>query len=133
MVKYHYAEAEKTHHSPFPPNVDATIMIADVPVKICFTHGEETINEYEEVIDVVFDYKTAEGMAYDRKMQILNAQGLSTEDALFSIASDMVRDQAQETLKKLANSKLLKRAAGHEVHLDIKRNGEITYKAPFKE
>jgi hypothetical protein len=44
----------------------------------------------------------------------------------------MVRDQAQETLKNLAHSKLLKRAAGHEVHLHIKRNGEITYKAPSK-
>jgi hypothetical protein len=124
---------KKPQHSPFPPNVDATIMIADVPVKISFTHGEETINEYEEVIDLEFDRRLEKGGMLGNWIAELYQKGLSTEDALFTIASEMVQDQAQETLKKLAHSKLLKRAAGHEVHLHIKRNGEITYKTPLKE
>jgi hypothetical protein len=113
-------------------NVDISIMIADVPVKIRFIHEDETLGEYEEVIDVVFDYMTVEGIAYGRRMQILKAHGLSTENAIFTIASEDVHDHALEILEKLANTEVVKRTAGHAIHMHVKRNREITYRMPVK-
>jgi hypothetical protein len=43
--------------SPLPPNVDANITIADVPVKIGFYHGENLLKEYDDVIDLEFDHR----------------------------------------------------------------------------
>jgi hypothetical protein len=95
-----------------PPNVNTNIMIADVPVKINFMHGDETLKEYEEVIDVVFDYNTAQGVAYGKRMQLLKAQGHSTESTLFTIASEQVKAQTQEILQALGKTALIKKQPG---------------------
>jgi hypothetical protein len=118
---------------PLPPNVDADIAIADVPVKIGFYYGNELFNEYDEVIDLEFNTKTEAGMALGIRMGELYRKGLKTEEALFTIASEMVQKQAIESLQSLIGTKLLKNAGGHEIHVHVKRNGEIKYKMPFKE
>jgi hypothetical protein len=43
--------------SPLPPNVDADVAIADVPVKISLYHGEELLDEYEDVVNLEFKMK----------------------------------------------------------------------------
>src|SRR3954447_26906347 len=65
-------------------------------------------------------------------MAELYRKGLSTQDALFTIASEMVEVEAAEELQSLTGSELLKKAAGHNIQVKVKRNGEITYKMPFK-
>jgi hypothetical protein len=116
-----------------PSNVDTSVAIADVPVKIRFLHGDETLQEYEDVINVEFDTKTSKGIACGRRLLILKMQGYSTEEAIFTIASDQVHNHAEEILQSLAGTKLLNRAAGHEIRLSVARNGEITFKMPFKD
>jgi hypothetical protein len=119
--------------SPLPPNVDADIAIADVPVKISLYHGEKLLNEYEDVIDLEFNYRLETGGVLGIWMRELYRKGLSTEDALFTIASEMVKAQAVENVQSLIGIELFKKAEGHEIHVHVKRNGEIKYKMPFKE
>jgi hypothetical protein len=107
--------------------------IADVPATISFRHGDELIDEYEDSVDIEFNNNTADGKAMIYRMHELRLQGFSTEDALFKIASDMVHTQATELLHTHANRELIKRAGVHEIHLHVKRNREITYKAPRKD
>src|SRR3954469_16206447 len=67
-----------------PASVDKSVAIADVPVKITFLHGDETLQEYEDIIDLKFDTKTAAGRELGKRMAILTMrEGLSTEEALF--------------------------------------------------
>jgi hypothetical protein len=63
----------------------------------------------------------------------LYKKGLSTEDALFTIASEMVQAEAAEKLQSLNGPKLVKKAAGHELHVHVRRNGDITYRMPMQE
>jgi hypothetical protein len=119
--------------SPLPPNVDADIAIADVPVKISLYHGEKLINEYEDVIDLEFNYRLETGGVLGIWMSELYRKGLSTEDALFTIASEMVKAQAVENVQSLIGTELFKKASGHEIHVHVKRNGEIKFKMPIKE
>src|SRR5690349_2387898 len=72
-----------------PSNVDKSVAIADVPVKITFLHGDETLQEYEDVIDLKFDTNPTSGREIGKRMAILTMrEGYSTENALFKIASD---------------------------------------------
>jgi hypothetical protein len=119
--------------SPLPPNVDADITIADVPVKIGFYHGENLLKEYDDVIDLEFDHRIEKGGVLGYWMAELYKQGLSTGDALFTIASEIVEEQAVTSLETLIGTDLFKKAQGKKIHLHVKRNGEIKYRMPFKE
>jgi hypothetical protein len=116
-------------HSRKPAQTDAELMIADVPVLIHISHGEEVLQEYEDVIDLEFTTQTPEGRANMGKMYELQVkQGLSTESALFTIASEAVRETAEE----LASSPIVTSKVGqqspHELHVHVKRNGTITFR-----
>jgi hypothetical protein len=118
--------------SPLPPNVDAAVAIADVPVKIGLYHGAELLDEYDDVIDLEFNARTKDGLALGMRMSELCRNGLKTEDALFTIASEMVKAQGIESLHSLIGTELFKKASGHEIHVHVKRNGEIKFKMPYK-
>ena len=110
------------------------MFIADVPIKITFLHGDETLQEYEDIIDRKFDTKTAAGRALGKRVAILTMrEGLSTKEALFKIAGDEIHTHAAEMLQTMAQTDILKRASGHEVHLRVLRNGDITFPMPMKE
>src|SRR5690349_9412837 len=49
---------------------------------------------------------------------------LATEEALFTIASDEIHTHAAEMLQALAHTDIVKRAAGHEVHLRVVRRSK---------
>jgi hypothetical protein len=118
----------------FPSNVDETVFIADVPVKITFMLGDETLQEYEDVIDLTFDTKTPAGRELGKRMGMLKMQdGHTTESALFKIASDELHTHATEMIQAAAHTDILKRTAGRQVHLHVKRNGDITYRMPIKD
>ncbi len=111
-----------------PAKTDTDLMIADVPVVISIVHGEETLEEYEDVIDVEFTPHTPDGRTNFRRFHLLKeVKRLSTESALFTLASEAVKDHAQQLLSRLSKTKKLS-AAQHELHLHIKRNGTITYR-----
>ena len=108
---------------------DTDLMIADVPVVISISHGEETLEEYEDVIDLEFTPHTLEGRTNFRRFHLLkDAKRLSTESALFTLASEAVKEHAQQLLSSIAPK--LKGSAQHELHLHIKRRGKITYRRP---
>jgi hypothetical protein len=118
---------------PLPPNVDADIAIADVPVKISLYHGDELLDEYDDIIDLEFNRRVEKGGVLGMWIGELYQKGMSTEDALFTIASEMVKAQSVESLQSLVDTKVFKKAAGHAIQVHVKRNGEIKYKMPFKE
>jgi hypothetical protein len=108
-------------------------VVADVPVIICISHGEDILKEYEEVIDIEFNKNTPEGIERMGSFYYLKIErGHSTESALFTLASEVVRDQAQKHISMLASTMKLGSAAQHELHLHIKRNEEIKYRAAAK-
>src|SRR4051794_38719264 len=116
-----------------PKSKDIDHVVADVPVIISISHGEDIIEEYEEVIDIEFNKNTPEGRDNASKFYYLQlGQGHSTETALFTLASEAIRDQAQQLISMLAATKKLGAAAQHELHLHIKRDGEIKYRAAAK-
>jgi hypothetical protein len=120
---------KKQSSKPNPENIDH--VVADVPVIICISHGEDILQEYEEVIDIEFNINTPEGRESMGKFYYLQReQRFSTEEALFTIASEAVRDHAQELLSALAPAKML--GGAHELQLRIKRNGEIKYRGAVK-
>jgi hypothetical protein len=124
---------KKKKSSPLSPHVDADIAIADVPVKITFYHGDELLDEYDDIIDLEFNRNSEKGGILGLWLGELYRKGLSTEDALFTIASEMIKAEAVEKLQSLRGTELHKKAIGHEIQIRVKRNGEITYKMPFKE
>jgi hypothetical protein len=79
--------------SPLPSNVYADIAIADVPVKIGFYHGDQLLDEYDDVIDLEFNRGLENGGGLAARMGELYRKGYSTEDALFTIASEMERNR----------------------------------------
>ena len=98
-------------------------MVAIVPVKILIEHGETILQEYEDEIDIPFDETTSEGKQYIAKFLYLTTEkGLTTESALFTIASEAVNEEAQEIISRISTPTY------HELHLRVKRNGEITYR-----
>src|SRR2546421_10725628 len=98
-------------------------MVAIVPVKIVIEHGDTILQEYEDDIDIPFDETTDEGKHYIAKFFYLTSEkGLSTESALFTIASEAVNEEAQQITARISTP------AYHELKLRVKRNGEITYR-----
>ena len=127
------SQPKSQKHLVKPTRHDTDLMIADVPVVISFVHSEETLEEYEDVIDLEFTPHTPEGRTNFRRFHLLKGEnGLSTESALFTLASDAVKDHAQELLSRLSITTKLKGSAQHELHLHIKRRGKITYRRPVK-
>lgn len=60
----------------------------------------------------------------------LRNQGLSTGDALFTIASEIVEVEVAQNLHSLEDTKLLKKTAGQKLHVQVTRSGDITYRTP---
>ena len=52
---------QQKKRSPLPANVDQDIAIADVSVKISFYHGDVLLDEYDDIIDLEFNYKLEKG------------------------------------------------------------------------
>jgi hypothetical protein len=122
---------KKQSSRPKPEDIDH--LVADVPVIINISHGEDVLKEYEEVIDIEFSKNTLEGRENMNRFYYLKLeQRHSTESAIFTIASEAVRDNAQQLISMLAATKNLGAAAQHELHLHIKRNGEIKCRAAVK-
>jgi hypothetical protein len=119
-------------HRQIPPSVDTSVTITDVPVKISIYHGEKLLNEYADIIDLEFSRELKNGGVLGSWMDELCKQGLSTGDALFTIASEIVEVEAAQNLQSLVDSKLLKNAAGQKLHVKVKRSGDITYRIPVK-
>src|SRR3989442_1582082 len=104
------------------PNEKGT-MVAIVPVKITIEHADTILQEYEDEIDIPFDETTDEGKHYIAKFFYLTSEkGLSTESALFTLASEAINEEAQQITATVSAP------AYHELHLRVKRNGEITYR-----
>jgi hypothetical protein len=86
-------------------------------------HGEETIQEYDEVIDIEFTPQTPEGSTNMRRLYLLaEEKGYSREEAIFTLASDEVGKFLQLSVPQL------RLAAQHELHVHVKRNGAISYR-----
>jgi len=118
---------------PQPPKQVPDTMIANVPVIITISHNENILQEYEEVIDIKFTQNTPEGKTNMRNMYLLKEkEGFSIETALFTLASDAVRETAEQLISKLVVLKNLTSVGNHERHLHVKRNGEIKYRGEAK-
>jgi hypothetical protein len=97
--------------------------VAIVPVKIVIEHGDTILQEYEDEIDIPIDETTREGKQYIAKFLYLTSEKrLSTESALFTLASDAVNEEAQQI------TATVRTPIYHELRLRVKRNGEITYR-----
>src|SRR5438477_2267896 len=103
-------KAKKTSHKK-----EQGLYVAIVPVKIVIEHGETILQEYEDDIDIPFDETTDEGKQYIAKMLYLaREKGLSTESALFTIASETIYEKAQEITAKYSSPTY------HELKLRVK-------------
>src|SRR3954467_12170931 len=81
----------------FPANVDSSVVIADVPVKIAFMHGDIMLGEFEDVIALAFTQKTEKGRQVAKRLSILTVlDGLSTENALYTIAGEEVKKRTAD-------------------------------------
>jgi hypothetical protein len=126
------SQQKRRQQRPTPPHDTTDLMLADVPVKISFVHNNKTLKEYDEVIDIEFTPNTAEGRTNMRRFILLKEQkGLSTESALFTLASDAIGEHAQQLVTKLNTTKLFRPATQQEIHVHVKRNGTITYRRPL--
>ena len=102
------------------PEVDR--YVAKVPVKIRIGHGDTILKEYEDVIDVEFTDKTEEGRRNIANIMYLKEEkGVSTDEAIFLLASKAHEDFAKQFAATLSAP------AYHELHVHIKRNGDISY------
>jgi hypothetical protein len=114
------------------PNLDTSVTIADVPVKVSIYHGEKLLNEYDDIIDLEFSPELKNGGVLGSWMDELCKQGLSTGDALFTIAGEIMQEEVARNLQSLVDSKLLKNAAGQKLHVQVTRSGDITYRISVK-
>jgi hypothetical protein len=103
------------------------------PHKGAFATDIQHKRYHKKVIDLEFDHRLEKGGVLGNWMAELYKQGLSTGDALFTIASEMVEEQAVTGLETLIGTDIFKKAKGKEIHQHVKRNGEIKYRMPFKE
>ncbi len=96
--------------------------VANVPVVIRIGHGEIMLDEYDDVIDLEMTEDTPDGK-YNIAMvyYLTKEKGLSTEEALFTLASEAVKEHAVHIISFYTSP------THNEVHLHIKRNGEISY------
>ena len=98
-------------------------LVAIVPAKILIEHGDTILQEYEDDIDIAFDETTDEGKQYAAKFFYYTSERvLSTESALFTIASEALHDEAQEIVSRVSSPTY------HELKLRVRRNGDITYR-----
>jgi hypothetical protein len=75
-----------------------------VPVKILIEHGDTILQEYEDDIDIHLDETTEEGKHYLAQFfYFTREQGLSTESALFTIASEALHEHAQEITARVSS------------------------------
>jgi hypothetical protein len=96
--------------------------IAIVPVRISISTDEVKLNEYEDEIAVEFTDNTDEGKKnIGQVLYLTKEKGLSTDEALFLVASKM----AEEFSKELVAGVHVSHPA--ELKVSIKRNGDITY------
>jgi hypothetical protein len=99
------------------------IYVAIVPVKIAIEHAGTILQEYEDDIDIPFDDTTSEGKQYIAQLLYLTSEkGLSTESALFTIASEAVHAEAKHITAHVSSPTY------HELQLRVQRNGDITYR-----
>jgi hypothetical protein len=108
------------------PNQHAThqkgVYVANVPVKISIGHGDIIIREYEDVIDIEFTDTTPKGKEHIALCLFLTKEkGLSTDEALFTIASEAVKNETKWIVSEYTFP------TSHELYLRVKRNGEITF------
>jgi hypothetical protein len=103
-------------------NINAIAMhvAAEVPVRVIIKDGSEVMEDYAEVIPLEFDPNTQEGKLYAFRLQYLKRCGFSTEEGLFHIASELVKNDIASINPHIK---------GHNVHADVKPNGEIAYRA----
>jgi hypothetical protein len=91
------------------------MMVADVPVKIAFMHGDETLGEYEDTINLTRTKKTAEGRQREKRLRILTTlDGQPLEGALYTMASEEVQARTDEFTQTHARTDLVKHASGHK-------------------
>ena len=99
-----------------------TAHVANVPVIIRIGHGETILDEYDDVIDLEMTEDTSDGKHNIAMVYYLTQEkGLSTEEALFTLASEAVKKEAVHVISFYTSS------PHDELHLHIKRNGEILY------
>ena len=101
------------------------VTIADIPVKIMFLDGDRVLIEYHQIVSLEFGPDTPDGRKALGMVHALIARGLDTEEALFTLASETVREHSAD-IKPIM-------ASGHSeqsIHLHVKRNGNITYRKP---
>ena len=108
-------------------------MAANVPVKIAFMHGDETLGEYEDTINLTLTQKTAEGRQRTKRLSKLTTlDGQPLEGALFTMASEEVQARTVEFTQTHAQTDLVKHASGHGLYIQVMRNGDILYRMPMK-
>jgi hypothetical protein len=101
-------------------NANAMHVAAEVPVRVIINDGSEVMIDYEEIIPIVFDPQTKEGKLYAFRIQYLKHSGFTAEEGLFHIASEMVKNDIVSINPHIK---------GHNLHADVKPNGEIAYRA----
>jgi hypothetical protein len=121
-VKKHSKKHRSTPRQSETPSQEEEVYRAKVPVKIRIQHGDTILKEYEDVIEVMFTDTTEEGRNNIANVHYLkNVKGVSTDEAIFLIASKAHEDFAKEFAATLSV------APAVELHIHIKRNGAITY------
>lgn len=103
------------------PSAEVNAVLVKVPVKISIWHGETKLQEHEDVIDLDFSSSTFEGRRNTHSYFYFKGKGLSTDEAMFTIACKAAEEFSQQRAAKLYTSPSL------ELQVRIKRNGEITY------
>jgi hypothetical protein len=98
--------------------------VANVPVTISIWHGKTKLQEYDEEIAVEFTDTTPEGNRNIQQCLYLTiAKGLSTEDAIFTIACQAAEAFSKQLVAEHHAHDLL------ELAVRMKRNGDISYAA----
>jgi hypothetical protein len=133
LIKLWYNSDVNKHKKKESPKQSAidniALMTADIPVKISIVYNGENIFEYDQVIDIIFTTDTAEGKQNATKMTYLKQEkGLSTEDALFTMANDEFIENPKYIASKLKFPNLKGIEGSQELRFLINRNGEIEYR-----
>ena len=88
---------------------------AEVPVRIIIKHGDEVMEDYTEVIPIELAPETKEGKVYAFRLQYLKQSGFTTEEAIFAIAGEIVKDDVVSINPHIK---------GHNLNADIIPNGK---------
>jgi hypothetical protein len=101
------------------------VATADIPVKMMFLDGDRVLSEDDMVVSLDFNGDTLMGRKAISMMRALKASGLDTEEALFALAGEQVRNEVDEFLPPPISSQQT-----IHFHVEVKRNGDITYRKP---